>query len=73
MRKILVFIIPLFFILVSCKEEKSPFTRDVENYAVVDIKAADMYVPKEISGPLPVHLFAFDAIAVVDLVKVVKS
>ena len=42
MRKILILLIPALLAAVSCKETKSPFVRDVENYAVVDIKAPDL-------------------------------
>jgi len=42
MKKTIFLIIPSLILLVSCKEAKSPFAREVENYAVVDIKAPDL-------------------------------
>ena len=42
MKKQLILLIPALVAAVSCRETKSPFVRDVENYAVVEIKAPDL-------------------------------
>jgi hypothetical protein len=42
MNKKLILIAIALTAMVSCKETKSPFTRDVDNYAVVTIKAPDL-------------------------------
>ncbi|MBQ8061277.1 MAG: Zn-dependent hydrolase [Bacteroidales bacterium] len=42
MNKKLILVIPALIAMVSCKETKSPFDRDVANYAVVDIEAPDL-------------------------------
>lgn len=42
MKKQLILLIPALVAVVSCRETKSSFVRDVENYAVVEIKAPDL-------------------------------
>ena len=42
MKKFHILLIPAFLAAVSCQQTKSPFERDVANYALVDIEAPDL-------------------------------
>ena len=42
MKKFHILLIPAFLAAVSCQHTKSPFERDVANYALVDIEAPDL-------------------------------
>ena len=42
MKKLLILMFPALLAAVSCKQAKSPFDRDVANYALVDIEVPDL-------------------------------
>ena len=42
MKRHLILILPALLCAVSCQQTKSPFDRDVANYALVDIEVPDL-------------------------------
>ena len=42
MKNFYILLIPAFLAAVSCQQTKSPFERDVANYALVDIEVPDL-------------------------------
>ena len=66
MNKKLILIAIALTAMVSCKETKSPFTRDVDNYAVVTIQAPDLSGITD-NGKEVLNLYRFAADEVVEL------
>ncbi len=60
MNKSLILALPALIAAVSCHETKSPFVRDVDNYALVDIEAPDLTGITE-NGKEVLNLYRFAA------------